>query len=169
MALPSSVDVKQEIKQNKNSHVGIVVHINDQILSCLMYQSISLESAKQKRDNPQRKAELYIYFQADQEMIDTMSQKLQESLEVALKYPELHKTCKENLSKLDTFYVNYIMKFDYKNSDLSQAEMIGSGSYANVYKGIMKDSGKEVAVKIAKDVVNMSNVTDVLTEDKIMR
>ena len=110
-----------------------------------------------------------VYFQADQDMIDTMSQKLQESLEVALKYPELHKTCKDNLSKLDTFYVNYIMKFDYKNSDLSQGDMIGSGSYANVYKGVLTDSGKEVAVKIAKDVVNMSNVTDVLTEDKIMR
>lgn len=109
------------------------------------------------------------FLQADQVMIDTMSQKLQESLEVALKYPELHKTCKDNLSKLDTFYVNYIMKFDYKNSDLSQGDMIGSGSYANVFKGVLTDSGKEVAVKIAKDVVKMSNVTDVLTEDKIMR
>ena len=122
-----------------------------------------------KKRHAQRKEEIYIHFQADQEMIDTMSQKLQESNEVALKYPELHKTCKENLSKLDTFYVNYIMKFDYKNIDLSQGEMIGSGSYANVYEGTLKDSGKEVAMKIAKDVVNMTNVTDVLTEDKIMR
>ena len=102
-------------------------------------------------------------------MIDTMSQKLQESLQASQKYPELHITCKESLSKLDTFYVNYIMKFEYQACDMSYDKRIGSGSFANVYKGVLKGTGKEVAVKIAKDVVNMSNVTDVLTEDKIMR
>ena len=106
-------------------------------------------------------------------MIETMSQKLDEHIAVSQKYPVLSKDCKKHLSDLDTFFVNNIMTFDYNfrdiSCDLSDELKIGSGSFANVYLGVMKANNQEVALKIANEVIQKSNVTDVLTEDKIMR
>lgn len=106
-------------------------------------------------------------------MIETMSQKLKDNLAVSQRYPVLHDSCRDALSRLDTFYVNYIMKFDFRASDIicdySSESKIGTGSFADVYIGALRDSRRDVALKIAKDVIKMTNVTDVLTEDKIMR
>ena len=106
-------------------------------------------------------------------MIETMSQKLDENIAVSQRYPVLNEDCKKLLSELDTFFVNYIMTFDYKfqdiSCDLSDKSKIGSGSFADVYLGVLKANNQEVALKIANEVIKKSNVTDVLTEDKIMR
>ena len=106
-------------------------------------------------------------------MIETVSQKLDENIAISEKYPGLHDSCKTILSELDTFYVNYIMKFDYELSSISyetgEEARLGSGSFADVYVGVLKSKGKEVALKITKDIINKSNITDILMEDRIMR
>lgn len=112
-------------------------------------------------------------LQADRQMIETMSQKLNENIAMSQKYPVLNKDCKILLSELDTFFVNYIMTFDFKfrdiNCDFSETSKIGSGSFANVYSGVLKANNQEVALKVANEIIKKSNVTDILTEDKIMR
>ena len=56
----------------------------------------------------------------------------------------------ELLGELDIFYVNEIMKFDYKVEELAwdNKTELGSGSFAKVYKTRIKRKDRPVAIKV---------------------
>ncbi|KAK3590746.1 hypothetical protein CHS0354_030986 [Potamilus streckersoni] len=80
--------------------------------------------------------------------------------------------------RLDMFFVENIMKFDYKSNDIKWSPdnvPIGSGSFADVYVANLKDGGRSesslipVALKVFRDRVKTSNVTSILLEDRVLR
>ncbi|XP_060573745.1 uncharacterized protein LOC132731570 [Ruditapes philippinarum] len=87
------------------------------------------------------------------------------------KLPNLVNEIAELLGQLDIFYINDIMKFDFELSELEwQNKMeLGNGRFAKVYKSKLTRNNRPIAIKVATDVVDQSNVRQILNEDRIMR
>ncbi|KAK3610638.1 hypothetical protein CHS0354_009103 [Potamilus streckersoni] len=119
------------------------------------------------------------FLKADRQMIKTLSQEMLE-YDQNLKdvFPTLIPKCYTLQGQLDLFFVNHIMKFDYKLEDLSwdmHEAPIGSGSFADVYlahiKGGKRSDRRElpVALKVCRDPIKENTVTDILLEDRTLR
>lgn len=115
------------------------------------------------------------FLKADLELMEMLRDEMNDT-ETNLKelFPRLlHDSC-YNLSVLDLFYVNYVMMFDYKLEDLkwsANQPPVGSGSFADVYIAELR-TGRgytPVALKVNKDSLKESTVTDILLEDRTMR
>lgn len=90
-------------------------------------------------------------------------------------YPALARRANTLHGQLDLFYVTKCMKQDYSLESIkwSANDLLGVGSFSNVYKATLKvglDSVK-VAVKITNDhySVKESTVTDILREEGTLR
>ncbi|XP_053403458.1 uncharacterized protein LOC123556064 [Mercenaria mercenaria] len=111
------------------------------------------------------------FLKADEQLIETLRHSIEEDDRLKEKLPELVGETADLLGKLDIFYINEIMKFDYELSEMEwkDKKVLGSGSFAQVYKTTIKKNDRPVAIKVSTDEVNQSNVTDILTEDRTMR
>lgn len=83
-------------------------------------------------------------------------------------------SCTKLQGDLDLFYVDYMMRVDYKLSDIDCTwdDKLGEGSFAQVFFGVLKNSDGdriEVALKKSKDSIKKETVTDILLEDRTMR
>ncbi|KAL3853545.1 hypothetical protein ACJMK2_017080 [Sinanodonta woodiana] len=119
------------------------------------------------------------FLKADRQMIKNLTEEMQEyDQNLNDVFPTLIPKCYKLQGQLDIFFVNYIMKFDYKLEDLSwnmDDDPIGSGSFADVYLAHIK-GGKStmeralpVALKVCRDPLKESTVTDILLEDRTLR
>ncbi|KAL4220339.1 hypothetical protein ACF0H5_020746 [Mactra antiquata] len=111
------------------------------------------------------------FLNADQQLIETLKHTMEEGEILKEKLPVFVENYSYQKSSLDIFFINDVMSFDYEPTDLrwSYEKRLGSGSFADVYAGKELKKGRSVALKISNVVVGSSNVTDILTEDKIMR
>lgn len=116
------------------------------------------------------------FLKADLELMDILRTDLAEA-ETNLRelFPRLLTESHILLGQCDVFFVNYVMKFDLKVDDFKwdpQKGPVGSGSFADVYLAEMKSSRRgnvPVALKICRDPVRESSVSDILLEDRTMR
>mgnify|MGYP002280508529 FL=1 len=116
------------------------------------------------------------FLKADLELIDILRTDLAEA-ETSLRelFPKLLMESHVLLGQCDVFFVNYIMKFDHKVENFKWDPMkspVGSGSFADVYLAEMRSSRKAnipVALKVCRDPVRESSVSDILLEDRTMR
>lgn len=93
-------------------------------------------------------------------------------------FPRLLHTSHVLLGQLDLFYVNYIMVFDYNLEDIRWDQHdppVGSGSFADVYLADIKSTSSSrksnlaVALKVCRDPLKETTVSDILLEDRTMR
>lgn len=108
------------------------------------------------------------FLQADEELIQTISQRI-----VVLtdsQYAQYKEEAQELCSKLDILYVNELMRWDYDVSEIDIGpEKLGHGSFADVFKAVIKRKKRPVAAKICRDTVTKHTISDILTEDRTMR
>lgn len=114
-------------------------------------------------------------LQADRKLMTTLNTEMSETIgNLRTTYPTLISDCVSFQGELDMFYVVQLMSADYRVRDLQYDRMntLGSGSFADVYKGVLKPigiNGIDVALKIAKTAVTPKTVTDILLEDRTLR
>ncbi|XP_060573771.1 uncharacterized protein LOC132731583 isoform X3 [Ruditapes philippinarum] len=111
------------------------------------------------------------FLKADQQLIETLQTNIKEDDRLKEQLPGLVNESAELLGQLDIFYINDIMQFDFELSELewNDKKELGSGSFAKVYTSKLTRKNRPVAIKVATDVVDQSNVTQILTEDRTMR
>ncbi|KAL3853547.1 hypothetical protein ACJMK2_017082 [Sinanodonta woodiana] len=119
------------------------------------------------------------FLRADRELIKNLQEELKTfDKSLADEYPRMLTKGANLQGRLDLFYVNSIMKFDYQLSDIvwgKDSAPIGSGSFADVYLAQLKEGGKSesslipVALKVFRDELRASTVTDILLEDRVLR
>lgn len=91
-------------------------------------------------------------LQADQQLIDTLRQNIEEDDKLREKLPEQLSESSELLGKLDIFFINNIMKFDFELSELDwdHKTFLGRGSFAEVYKSRLVAKNRPVALKVKR-------------------
>lgn len=111
------------------------------------------------------------FLQADEELLNTLHRSVENQKRWTEKMPKLEDSSTKLLSKLDICYINNIKKFDFDLSEIDweKRKRIGSGSFADVFEAFIRQKKRPVALKVSKDPARKSNVTDILTEDRIMR
>ncbi|KAJ8301060.1 hypothetical protein KUTeg_020047 [Tegillarca granosa] len=114
------------------------------------------------------------FLKADKQLIKTLQQQMR-SAEDNLKdvYPELIHLCQTLQGQLDLFFVYRILEMDYRLRDLDwkKEDLIGTGSFAEVFKAKLH-KGRDVipvALKVCRDSLKESTVTDILLEDRTLR
>ncbi|XP_069141272.1 tyrosine-protein kinase Fer-like [Argopecten irradians] len=114
------------------------------------------------------------FVRADTELINRISSEM-DHMEDNLRnvFPQLLRHSSTLQGQLDMFFVHTIMERDFRLRDVeySKADLLGSGTFAEVYKANLKVTNppKRVALKVAKDPLKESNVTDILLEDRTSR
>ncbi|KAK3610640.1 hypothetical protein CHS0354_009105 [Potamilus streckersoni] len=119
------------------------------------------------------------FLRADRELIKNLQEEMKTfDKSLADEYPRMLTKGTNLQGRLDMFFVNSIMKFDYQLSDLvwgKDSAPIGSGSFADVYLAQLKEIGNNesslipVALKVFRDELRVSTVTDILLEDRVLR
>ena len=117
------------------------------------------------------------FLKADMQLIEILQDQMKDT-ENNLRetYPKLIHHSQFLLGQLDLFFVNYIMVFDFSLDDIiwdPQDAPVGSGSFADVYIAEVKDERnrvkQSVALKVCRDALKESTVSDILMEDRTLR
>ncbi|XP_033744460.1 uncharacterized protein LOC117330353 [Pecten maximus] len=114
------------------------------------------------------------FVRADTELINRIANEM-DNMEDNLRnvFPNLLRHSTTLQGKLDMFFVHNIMERDYRLRDIeySKADLLGSGSFADVYKAKLKVANPPmtVALKVSKDPLKETNITDILLEDRTSR
>ncbi|KAH3892636.1 uncharacterized protein LOC127858136 [Dreissena polymorpha] len=116
------------------------------------------------------------FLKADLELMQDLQKEMADK-QVHLRemFPKLLNDSHTLLGQCDIFYVNHIMQFDYDLSDLiwdRQTRPVGSGSFADVYIASCRSERHgvfPVALKVCRDPLKESTVSDILLEDRTMR
>lgn len=115
------------------------------------------------------------FLKADKQLIKTLQQQMR-SAEDNLKevYPELIVYCQNLQGQLDLFFVYRILEMDFRLRDLTwneKEDLIGTGSFAEVFKAKLQKGSDmiPVALKVCKDALKETTVTDILLEDRTLR
>lgn len=114
------------------------------------------------------------FVKADSQLLEQMTHSVKTTDEHLRKvYPQLIGQGLKVQGELDLFYVKNIMDLDYRLGDLQwdKQEILGSGAFADVYKGNLIVGGKnqQVALKRCKDPLSEKVVSDILLEDRTLR
>ncbi|VDI21686.1 Hypothetical predicted protein [Mytilus galloprovincialis] len=116
------------------------------------------------------------FIKADHKLLWEMELNLNDTKsDINKVYPALCKRANDLLGQLDLFYVTKCMKQDYSLEAITwdKNDILGVGSFANVYKACLKvgQDSVNVALKITNDhnSVKDSTVTDILREDNTLR
>ncbi|OWF42780.1 tyrosine-protein kinase Fer-like [Mizuhopecten yessoensis] len=114
------------------------------------------------------------FVRADTELINRISSEM-DNMEDNLRnvFPQLLRHSSTLQGQIDMFFVHAIMERDFRLRDVeySKADILGSGSFADVYKAKLKvtRTPMTVALKVSKDPLKENNVTDILLEDRTSR
>ncbi|BFZ08698.1 hypothetical protein BsWGS_11737 [Bradybaena similaris] len=110
-------------------------------------------------------------MKADQDLLENLNKELATGNQKLNTFPALSKICNDIQGSLDMFYVQRLMITDFTADQLVYKEVLGSGSFARVYKATLKlRQGDElVAIKEPIDKLKNDDVTDVLLEDAMLR
>ncbi|XP_050411837.1 uncharacterized protein LOC126826797 isoform X2 [Patella vulgata] len=111
------------------------------------------------------------FLESDRELIKTLTLEVQESESKIFElYPELITNCSDLRSRLDMFYCRKLMKtdFSFRSFNIEKTEL-GEGTFAKVYKAKMPGEDFYVALKVSKDPLKESTVSDVLLEHEFSR
>ncbi|XP_060075713.1 uncharacterized protein LOC132555383 [Ylistrum balloti] len=114
------------------------------------------------------------FVKADTQLINRISSEM-DNMEDNLRnvFPKLLRHSSSLQGQLDMFFVHTIMERDFRLRDVeySKADLLGSGSFADVYKAKLKVTKPPitVALKVSKDALKENNVTDILLEDRTSR
>ncbi|XP_052782683.1 uncharacterized protein LOC128218949 [Mya arenaria] len=121
------------------------------------------------------------FLKADKQLIETLRKSMTEIEQLKEKLPSLCNDCADKHGELNIFYINNIMKFDYDISEFDwhgkqplesgwrEKQKLGSGTFADVFRAEILQKHRPVALKVAKEAVKRTNVTEILTEDRTMR
>ncbi|KAK7481813.1 hypothetical protein BaRGS_00026960, partial [Batillaria attramentaria] len=114
------------------------------------------------------------FLKADQELLETLQGEVKgEQERLVSMYPQLLDSCSQLQGDLDMFFVQRLMSFEFSMDDLKYdaGKRIGDGSFAEIYRSQIPgpDGHITVALKIQKEKLKRSNVTDVLLEDRTLR
>ncbi|WAR25554.1 STY46-like protein [Mya arenaria] len=116
------------------------------------------------------------FLKADLELMEILKSELSDTQNNLRElFPMLLHESHVLLGQCDSFYVNFIMRFDYDLSDLiwdSRGTPVGSGSFADVYIASIKTPKQgtiPVALKVCRDPLKENTVTDILLEDRTLR
>ncbi|XP_052064399.1 tyrosine-protein kinase Fer-like isoform X1 [Mytilus californianus] len=116
------------------------------------------------------------FIKADHELLWEMELNLNDTKsDINKVYPALCKRANDLQGQLDLFYVTKCMKQDYSHDAIrwDTNDILGVGSFANVYKASIKvgQDNVNVALKITNDQnsVKDSTVTDILREENTLR
>lgn len=114
------------------------------------------------------------FLKADRQLLEEIRGNIKETDEkMKLLYPQLISSGHSIQGDLDLFFVFYIMEMDYRLSDLEwhREDLLGKGSFADVFKGRLKLSNKseDVALKYCNDPLSEKVVSDILLEDRTLR
>ncbi|OWF56275.1 uncharacterized protein LOC110449424 isoform X2 [Mizuhopecten yessoensis] len=114
-------------------------------------------------------------LKADRILMDTLRMEMKENKGLlANLFPDLLFNISKKQGLLDMFFVTCIMESDFRmrELDINRAKPLGSGTFADVFKGNLRPAGEaetRVAVKINKEYITASNVSDLLLEDRTLR
>ena len=114
------------------------------------------------------------FLKADKQLLEILSNNMKETDDNLRKlYPHLIHSGHSIQGDLDLFFVYYIMEMNYRLSDLDwhRDDLLGSGSFADVFKGRLKmlNKNEDVALKYCKDPLSEKVVSDILLEDRTLR
>ncbi|KAK3579087.1 hypothetical protein CHS0354_029946 [Potamilus streckersoni] len=112
------------------------------------------------------------FIKADRELISTLHRQLEDNSPTNDDILGLMKGFSKLEGSLDIIFINYIMKFDFKEGEVEfSSSLLGSGSYAYVRAGSIKINGSKmnVALKVGKDPLSVQNVSEILMEDRCHR
>ena len=113
---------------------------------------------------------------ADRILIEKLQEERNQS-EVALaeQLLPMYQRCIEHQGKLDLFFAEKIRTYDVDFKDLDwdpSRPPLASGSFGDVYSAIWKngnDNGLPVAIKIRREALDQSNITELLVEEENLR
>lgn len=114
------------------------------------------------------------FIRADRDLINSLSSEMGNMEDNLVHvFPQLLRHSNMLQGQLDMFFVYNIMERDFRLRDLeySKANLLGSGSFAEVYEAKLKVTRPPltVAIKVAKDPLKENNVSDILLEDRTAR
>ena len=113
------------------------------------------------------------FLKADKQLLEQMSNNMKETENLRKLYPKLIQSGHSIQGDLDLFFTFYIMEMDYRLSDLDwqKEDFLGSGVFADVFKGRLKmpNRTEDVALKYCKDPLSENVVSDILLEDRTLR
>nr|KAG5695653.1 hypothetical protein BaRGS_029143 [Batillaria attramentaria] len=115
------------------------------------------------------------FLKADRSLLQTLQGEVKgEQERLVSMYPQLLASCSQLQGKLDMFFVQRLMSFEFHMKELKydMTRPLGTGSFADVFRS--KVPGPEgqsipVALKIQREKLTPKNVTDVLLEDRTLR
>ncbi|XP_076095900.1 uncharacterized protein LOC143066919 isoform X2 [Mytilus galloprovincialis] len=114
------------------------------------------------------------FLKADSQLLEKLTHSVRQADDnLHTMYPQFISSGQTMQGELDLFFVYHIMDMDYRLSDVEwdRNDLLGSGSFADVYKGHLKLSSHTeiVALKYCKDPLSERVVSDILLEDRTLR
>ncbi|CAC5409764.1 unnamed protein product [Mytilus coruscus] len=114
------------------------------------------------------------FLKADSQLLEKLTDSVRKADDnLHTMYPQFISSGQTIQGELDLFFVYHIMDMDYRLSDVewNRKDLLGSGSFADVYKGHLKLSSHTeiVALKYCKDPLSERVVSDILLEDRTLR
>nr|KAG5695658.1 hypothetical protein BaRGS_029148 [Batillaria attramentaria] len=112
------------------------------------------------------------FLKADQELLETLQGEVKgEQERLVSMYPQLLDSCSQLQGDLDMFFVQEAHELRVQHGrpqEYDAGKRIGDGSFAEIYRSQIPgpDGHITVALKIQKEKLKRSNVTDVLLEDR---
>lgn len=111
------------------------------------------------------------FLSADREMLKSLTKQKSANENRLAETPALIAACSKLQGHLGMFYVNKIKVFDITLPNFESDVPFGTGSFANVYLSQLSVDGKmeKVALKVWRERLTTTNITDILLEDSILR
>ncbi|XP_046544486.1 dual serine/threonine and tyrosine protein kinase-like [Haliotis rubra] len=115
------------------------------------------------------------FLRADRQLMTSLTREVDHGQANLMNmYPKFIEEAEDLQGYLDMFFARKLMKFNYGFAELNKNATeipIGRGSFANVYYSrlVTADGDIPVALKVCKEPLDITNVTDVLLEDNTLR
>ncbi|XP_071083351.1 uncharacterized protein [Haliotis cracherodii] len=115
------------------------------------------------------------FLRADRQLMKSLTKEVDHGQANLMNmYPKFITDSEDLQGYLDMFFSRKLMKFDFSFQELNKnatENPIGRGSFANVYFSRLATADGDIAValKVCKEPLDVTNVTDVLLEDNTLR